>query len=372
MEFIDLKSQYKAYKDEFDPAIAQVISDAAFIGGAEVNAFEEELASYIGVEHCITCGNGTEALQLIYMAYGIGSGDAVFCPDMTFIASIEPAAMLGATPVFVDIDPVSYNLDPAALEKRICEVKEAGKLVPKAVVAVDFLGNPAAYDELSAICKKHGLLLIEDGAQGTGGIYKGRKLGSLGDIAATSFFPSKPLGCYGDGGAVFTNDEGIAELIRSIKVHGKGSSKYDNVRIGMNSRLDNLQAAVLRVKLAHLDEEMERRQEVAKAYDAALRDVISVPFVEPDCRSAYAQYILLAKDSAEREMVMAAMNDASVPSLIYYPKCLHAMKAFKACNDESYPVAEDYAARNFGLPFSAFLCEEDIERVCSVVCNAID
>lgn len=372
MEFIDLKSQYQAYRDEFDPAIAKVVSNAAFIGGDEVNALEEELALYIGVKHCITCGNGTDALQLIYMANGIGPGDAVFCPDMTFIASIEPAAMLGATPVFVDINPVSYNLDPAALEQRICDVEEAGELVPKAVVAVDFLGNPAAYDELSVICKKHGLLLIEDGAQGTGGIYKGRKLGSLGDIAATSFFPSKPLGCYGDGGAVFTDDDAMADLIRSIKVHGKGTSKYDNVRIGVNSRLDNLQAAILRVKLAHLDEEMEKRQEIALAYDAALRGVISIPVVEQNCRSAYAQYILLPRDSAQRKEIMTAMSDAGIPSLIYYPNCLHAMKAFEACNDESYPVAQDYAARNFGLPFSAFLTAEDAERVCAVVAGAIE
>lgn len=372
MEFINLKSQYNAYKGEFDAAIAGVISQAAFIGGEEVNAFEQELADYIGVNHCITCGNGTDALQLIYMAYGIGTGHAVFCPDMTFIASIEPAAMLGATPVFVDIDPVSYNLNPEALEKRIAEVKETGELEPKAVVAVDFLGNPADYDRLIAICEKHGLLLIEDAAQGTGGEYKGRKLGSLGNVAATSFFPSKPLGCYGDGGAVFTDNEDIADLIRSIKVHGKGSSKYDNIRIGVNSRLDNLQAAVLRVKLAHLDEEMMCRQEVAKAYGDALRDVITVPYIEPDCRSAYAQYILLARDVDHRETIMAAMKEAGIPSLIYYPKCLHSMKAFGSCNGKSYPTAEDYAARNFGLPFSAFLSNEEIGFVCTTISKTLE
>lgn len=363
MDFIDLRSQYEAYRPQIDASIAEVISKAAFIGGDEVCAFEEELASYIGVRNCISCGSGTDALQLIYMAYGIGQGDAVFCPDMTFIASVEPAAMLGATPVFVDIDSTSYNISPKALEKRISEVKAEGRLNPAAVVAVDFLGNPSDYDALEAICASHGLLLIEDSAQGTGGIYKGRKLGSLGDVAATSFFPSKPLGCYGDGGAVFVEDDSFADLIRSIKVHGKGESKYDNVRIGMNSRLDNLQAAILRIKLKHLEEEMLVRQALARIYDEAFDGYMTIPAVESDCRSAYAQYVLLAANSQERDAAIARLREASIPSLIYYPKCLHAMKAFSRCNQEEYPVAERYAACNFGLPFSGFLERSDQKAV---------
>ena len=260
MEFIDLKSQYKAYKNDFDASIATVVENAEFIGGRFVKQLEDELAKYVGRKHCVSCGNGTDALQLAYMAYGVGKGDAVFCPDMTYISSIEPAAMLGATPVFVDIDSVSYNIDPKDLRTKIEQVKAEGKLNPKFVVAVDFLGNPADYDDIEPICKEYDLVLIEDAAQGMGGLYNGKKLCSFGDIATTSFFPSKPLGCYGDGGAVFTDDDNIANLLRSYCVHGKGSSKYDNVRIGVNSRLDNIQAGVLCVKLAHLEEEMAKRQ----------------------------------------------------------------------------------------------------------------
>ena len=241
MEFIDLKAQYAAYRDEIDEAMGEVVRNAEFIGGRYVGLLEEELAAYVGRKHCVSCGNGTDALQLAYMALGIGPGDAVFCPDMTFIASVEPAAMLGAEPVFCDIDPVSYNLSPDDLERQVERVEAEGRLRPRAVVAVDFLGNPADYGRLLEVCERRGLLLVEDAAQGIGGERGGVRLGGFGDIATTSFFPSKPLGCYGDGGAVFTDDDGTAELLRSLRVHGKGASKYDNVRIGVNSRLDNLQ-----------------------------------------------------------------------------------------------------------------------------------
>lgn len=364
MEFIDLKAQYRTYKDEIDEGIAGVLSRASFIGGDHVERLERDLARYVGRSHCITCANGTEALQLIYMAYGIGAGDAVFCPDMTFIASVEPAAMLGATPVFCDIDPISYNIAPDALEERIDDVKQEGRLVPKAVVAVDFLGNPADYDRLGDICDRHGLVLIEDAAQGMGGQYKGRKLGAFGHAAATSFFPSKPLGCYGDGGAVFVDDDGIAEIMRSLKVHGKGSSKYDNVRIGVNSRLDNLQAAIVQVKLSQLDEEIAIRQKVAAHYHEALCGIIATPVIAEGSISAYAQYILLAQDSQQRSTIMASMEEAGIPSLIYYPKPLHEMRAFEKSNAESYSVAEGYANRNFGLPFSAFLT--DVDQACVI------
>ena len=238
MEFIDLKAQYRALQSEIDENLRRILEGAHFIGGAEVTEFEEKLAAYVGRKHCITCGNGTDALQLAYLAYGVGPGDAVFCPDMTFIASVEPACMHGASPVFCDIEPDTYNLDPISLEAHIKAVLAEGRLRPRAVVAVDFLGNPAKYDKIGAICKQYGLLLIEDAAQGTGASYHGKKCGSFGDITTTSFFPSKPLGCYGDGGAVFTDDDEIAALVRSYKVHGKGpKGKYDNVRIGLNSRL---------------------------------------------------------------------------------------------------------------------------------------
>lgn len=372
MEFIDLKSQYRSYKDSINREIAVVLDNAEFIGGRYVEMLEEELAAYVGRKYCIACGNGTDALQLAYMVYGIRAGDAVFCPDMTFISSVEPAVMLGATPVFCDIDPVSYNLDPKDLEAKIVDVERKGKLRPRFVVAVDFLGNPADYDEIERICKEHNLILIEDAAQGIGGLYRGRKLGSFGDIATTSFFPSKPLGCYGDGGAVFTDDDEIAALLRSIRVHGKGSSKYDNVRIGINSRLDNIQAAVLHVKLVHLEAEMEARQVIAHKYDEAFKNKIQYPVVAEGCRCAYAQYILLAKTSEERVTIMNHMKWRGVPSLLYYPKTMHTMDAFGYQRGTEFPCATNYANRNFGLPMSPFLEIEDQSLVIDCVLEAID
>ncbi|WP_101721670.1 DegT/DnrJ/EryC1/StrS family aminotransferase [Eggerthella timonensis] len=371
MEFIDLKTQYCAYKDSIDEAMRSVLAEAEFIGGRYVELFEEELAGYVGRKHCVTCGNGTDALQLAYMAYGIGQGDAVFCPDMTFIASVEPAVMLGATPVFCDIDPVSYNLSPSDLERQVCKVEAEGALTPKMVVAVDFLGNPADMDALQDVCEKHGLLLIEDAAQGIGGEYKGKRLGGFGDIATTSFFPSKPLGCYGDGGAVLTDDDGIAELLSSLRVHGKGESKYDNVRIGINSRLDNLQAAVLHVKLSRLEDEMKTRQEIALRYQKALGCAIACPIVADDCRSAYAQYVILAKDETARGRLAQSLHARGVPSLVYYPRPLHEMKALAASSNGSFPCAAQYARRNLGLPFSPFISFEDQSSVIEAVLEAI-
>lgn len=367
MEFIDLKAQYDAYKSDIDANIQSVLAQASFIGGSFVEELEYRLAEYVGRKHCVTCGNGTDALQLAYMAYGIGPGDAVFCPDMTFISSVEPAAMLGATSVFCDIDMVSYNLDPKSLEEEISRVEREGELTPKVVVAVDFLGNPADYDVISEICRRHGLLLIEDAAQSLGAVYRGKKAGSFGDIATTSFFPSKPLGCYGDGGAVFTDDDAVAELLRSLRSHGKGESKYNNIRIGVNSRLDNLQAAVLCAKLSHLEDEMTVRQEVAMRYDEALGDVIDTPKIAADCRSAYAQYVCLAEGEACRSHLVASLREAGIPSLIYYPKPLSSMAAFEGNEAGPFASAQAYADRNMGLPFSPFLARDDQARVIETV-----
>lgn len=372
MEFIDLKAQYRALQTEIDGNISRILAGAHFIGGQEVTELEEKLAAYVGRKHCVTCGNGTDALQLAYLAYGVGPGDAVFCPDMTFIASVEPACMHGASPVFCDIEPDTYNLSPASLEAHIQAVVKEGRLRPRAVVAVDFLGNPAKFDEISAICKKYGLLLIEDGAQSTSAEYHGKKCGSFGDIATTSFFPSKPLGCYGDGGAVFTDDDHIAELLRSYKVHGKGpKGKYDNVRIGLNSRLDTLQAGVLLPKLAVLEQELAKRQQVAARYDAALAGKLQIPVVTEGCVSAYAQYCVLAESGEQRERVLAAMKAANVPSLIYYPTPLHVLDAFAPYPEEDLPNAARYAACNFGLPFSPYLTEEDQDTVIRTVLAAL-
>lgn len=372
MEFINLKKQYEILKPTIDESVQNIMANASFIGGKEVNELEERLAKYVGRKHCITCGNGTDALMLAYLAYEVGEGDVVFCPDMTFIASIEPACMRGATPVFCDIDPLTYNMSPRELEKKIKCVKDEGILNPKAVVVVDFLGNPADLDEISAICKKYNLIMIEDAAQSIGAKYRGRMCGSMGDIACTSFFPSKPLGCYGDGGAVFTDDDEIAELIRSYKVHGKGSSKYDNVRIGVNSRLDTIQAAVLLAKLDILENEVEKRQIIAARYDEAFRGILQVPYVNSNCRSAYAQYVLLAHDEKERTHILEKLKSAEIPSLIYYPKELHMMDAFELDKSEIYENATNYAHCNFGIPFSPYLSDEEQELVINTIKSALN
>lgn len=365
MEYIDLKTQYKKLKREIDRGIEEVITDAGFILGDKVQTFEELLADYIGVKHVITCSNGTAALQLIYMAKQIGYGDAVFCPDMTFIASVEPACLLGATPVFCEIDKETYNIDPLSLERQINRVVNEGKLTPKAIIVVDFLGNPADYEKIRLIAAKHHLLLIEDAAQGMGASYHNQKCGTLGDIAATSFFPSKPLGCYGDGGAVFTNDDALDKLLRSLRVHGKGKTKYDNERIGINSRLDTLQAAVLIPKLQILDEEIRRRQMVAQYYYERLKDYIKLPVVSEDNISAYAQFVLWTKSGKEREMLQQVLKEKNIPTVRYYPTPMHQLPVFKDINayGEEYTVTEQYAECSVGIPFSPYITQQDQDIV---------
>lgn len=370
MEFINLKAQYKRLQPKIDKAVQAIMAEAHFIGGAEVDEFETRLAAYVGRKHCVSCGNGTDALMLVALTYGIGEGDAVFCPDMTFVASVEPFCMLGAAPVFVDIAEKSYNIDSQKLEKAIARVKQEGIYRAKAVVMVDFLGIPADYERIKAICDKHGLLLIEDAAQGMGAKYQNRMCGSLGDVSCTSFFPSKPLGCYGDGGAVFTDSDGIAEVLRSYKVHGKGSSKYDNIRVGVNSRLDTIQAAVLLAKMEVLEEEMERRQEIANQYDNAFCDLLQVPHIEVGNRCAYAQYVMLAKDGRTREKILAAMKAADIPSLLYYPKTMHRMDAFHLAPSDDFPNADHYAECNFGVPFSPYLEKEEQDFVIKTILAA--
>ncbi len=371
MEFIDLKAQYRALQGEIDENIRNVLENADFILGRQVDEFERKLAEYLGVKYAVGCSSGTDALQLIYMANDIGEGDAVFCPDMTFVASVEPGFMLGAEPVFCDIDERTYNISPESLERQIQAVLKQGKLKPKAVVAVDFIGNPADYDELGKVAEKYGLLLIEDAAQGLGASYKGKKCGTFGNIAATSFFPSKPLGCYGDGGAVFTNSEEMMQLLKSLRVHGKGSSKYDNVRIGMNARLDTIQAAVMLPKLKVLDEEIDRRQKIAAKYNEALQDKFVVPFVMEKAVSAYAQYALLAETREQRDEIRNILLQEGIPTIVYYPNPMHGMKVFGNCfkGDETFENTINYADRTFSIPFSAYLSEEDQERIIDVLCN---
>ncbi len=361
MEFIDLKTQYKAYKAEIDEAVMECFSNADFILGNKVKSFENNLAQYVGVANCVSCASGTDALQLIYMAYGMRAGDAIFCPDMTFIASIEPACLLGATPVFCDIDYKSFNISPISLERQIEKVIAEGKLNPKFVVAVDFLGNPADYNKLRAVADKYNMILVEDAAQGTGASYYGRKCGSLGDIGATSFFPSKPLGCYGDGGAVYTDEKDIYDLLTSLRVHGKGKTKYDNERIGLNSRLDTVQASILDVKLKYMEDEIQARQTIAIRYRKGLDGIVDMQQVNEGCVSSYAQFVICTDSSKRRDELKAYLDEKGIPTIVYYPNALHNLPVFS--DNETY--GEDYANSikygncNLGLPFSAFLREED-------------
>ena len=365
MEFIDLKAQYRALKSKIDANIQSVLNSAQFIGGTNVKELENRLAAYTGRKHCVTCANGTDALQLIFMAYGVGKGDAVFCPDVTFIASVEPACMLGATPVFCDITPDTYNLCAESLERQILAVLAEGKLTPKMVVAVDFLGNPADFESIAAVCGKYGLPMLEDAAQSFGASQLGKRCCAFGDIAATSFFPAKPLGCYGDGGAVFTDSDEMDALLRSLCVHGKGpGGKYDNVRVGLNSRLDHLQAAVLLPKLRALEDyELEARQTVAGRYNAAFARKLITPFVPEGSISVYAQYALLAEDSAQRNRILAHLTEKGIPSMVYYPAPQHALPVFRdaPAYGEPFPNAMSYCARTFSLPMHPYL-EAEIGR----------
>ncbi len=373
MNFNDLSRQYEALKNEIDCNIRKVIESNHFILGGFVEDLEAKLADYVGTKYAITCGSGTDALQLIYMAYGIGLGDAVFCPNMTFIASIEPACLMGATPVFCDINSESHNIDAISLEKQIEAVIREGVLKPKAVVAVDLFGNPADYDELRRITNKYNLLLIEDAAQSMGASYKGRKCGSLGDISATSFFPSKPLGCYGDGGAVFTDSDEVAELIYSYRVHGKGKTKYDNVRIGINSRLDAMQAAVLLPKLEVLDKEILMRQENARRYDESLCVEFEIPRVATDSISAYAQYNIVMSNAITRERIQSVLTDNNIPSARYYPNPMHLLPVFSNINwyKEEFANSIRYAENSLGLPFSAYVSEDEQNLVIEAILDAI-
>ena len=375
MQFIDLKAQYQALKEEINENIQAVLDDGRYIGGPQVKQLEEELAAFVGRKHCISCANGTDALQIAFMVYGIGAGDAVFCPDITFIASTEPSKMLGAASVFCDIQPDSYNLCPESLERQIKAVLEEGKLTPKAVIAVDILGNPCDYDAIIPICEKYGLILIEDAAQSFGATYKGKKCCAFGQIATTSFFPAKPLGCYGDGGAIFVDDDALAAVIRSICVHGKGPrGKYDNVRIGMNSRLDTIQAAILLPKLKALqDYELANRQSVAQRYNEAFAKDFTTPFVQEGSQSVYAQYAILAKDTETRDRVVAHLTEKKIPNMIYYPTPQHALPVFskEPGYGESFVHADDYCARTLSLPMHPYLDVEEQQTIIDAVLEAL-
>lgn len=373
MQFRDLRKQYQVLKTEMDQAMAEVLESAGYISGRQVTELEEALARYVGVKHCITCANGTDALTLALMSWGIGEGDAVFVPDFTFFSSAETVAYEGAVPVFTDILEDTFNMDPDSLERAVRAVLAEGKLTPKAVVTVDLFGLPADHDRIRQIADRYGLYILEDAAQGFGGTCQGRRAGSFGDIATTSFFPAKPLGCYGDGGAVFTDSDDWAALIRSLRIHGKGSDKYDNVRIGMNSRLDTLQAAVLLVKLKAFQKELADTDAMAEKYAEDLKDCVKVPVIPEGCGSGWAQYSILLRNGEERDRVQAYLKANDVPSMIYYQRGMHQQTAFAGycLYGETFPVTEEVCSRVLSLPLSPYLTAEDQGKVIRLIREAV-
>ncbi|GFI46418.1 UDP-2-acetamido-2-deoxy-3-oxo-D-glucuronate aminotransferase [Lachnospiraceae bacterium] len=374
MEFRDLKLQYQLHKKEIDDAIQNVLFKADFIRGKQVQELEESLAEYVGVNHCITCANGTDALQLALMAWNIGKDDAVFVPDFTFFSSGEVVPLVGATPVFVDIEEDTYNISPMSLERAIEYVLRNTELTPKAIIAVDLFGQPADFVRIREVAEKHHLLVLEDAAQGFGGKIDDKKSCSFGDISITSFFPAKPLGCYGDGGAIFTDDGEWAGILRSLSVHGKGKDKYDNVRIGMNSRLDTLQAAVLLEKLKFFDEEVEMCNQVAMEYARQLRNTVKVPIVKEGMLSSWAQYTICFQNDEGREKSMKSLKKKGIPTAVYYRKPMHKQEAFREnrIGELESRISEKICDCCLSLPMHPYLSMDDVRNVADKVRQSIE
>ena len=369
MDFIDLKAQQQRISPLLAENIQRVLAHGQYIMGPEIQELETKLATYVGVKHAISCSSGTDALLMPLMAYGVGPGDAIFTTPFTFIATAEVIQLLGATPVFVDIDPTTFNLDPEALAEAVGSLGQnprTAHLKPRGIIPVDLFGQPADYHRIHAIAQGHGLFVLEDAAQSFGATYKGRRAGALSEVAATSFFPAKPLGCYGDGGAVFTDDDDLAEVVRSIRVHGQGTDKYENVRIGLNGRLDTLQAAVLLAKLEVFDQEVLARQRVARQYSEALNVLVEVPYVAQDCTSVWAQYSVL---SEHRELMLQKLRKAEIPFAIYYPLPLHLQRAFAHLGYQKgdFPVSESASQHIFSLPMHPYLSQTDQEKIVQVL-----
>jgi dTDP-4-amino-4,6-dideoxygalactose transaminase len=384
MQFIDLNFQQQRVRERIEANVKAVLDHGQYIMGPEVKELEKRLADYVGVKHAVACSSGTDALLMALMAHNVGPGDAIFTTPFTFIATAEVISLLGATPVFVDIDPKTYNMAPDQLEQAIVAVKNkdpsaypvprrtstAGTphvgLIPKGIIAVDLYGLPSDYEQTNAIAQRHGLFVIEDAAQSFGAELRGVKAGALAHVGCTSFFPAKPLGCYGDGGMCFTDDQEMAEIMRSISLHGKGHHKYDNIRIGINGRLDTIQAAILLAKFDIFDEEIELRQKVAQSYTRLLSSSpFTTPYVPEGYRSAWAQYSVMAKEEAQRSEAQSLLKDAGIPTAVYYPVPLHQQKAFESLNyvTGDFPVSEDCAGRIFSLPMHPYLREDELRDI---------
>jgi dTDP-4-amino-4,6-dideoxygalactose transaminase len=371
--FIDLASQRDRLRRRIDSAIARVLDHGAFVMGPEIDRLEAELSAFAGVAETVTCSSGTDALILPLMAWEIGRGDAVFVPSFTFAATAEAVALVGATPVFVDVLTDTFTMDPARLVAAIAEVERIGGLRPRAVVAVDLFGQPADYREIEPICRANGLKLIADAAQGFGATLDGRQAGDWADAVAISFYPAKPLGCYGDGGAVQTNDSALADAMRSLRVHGQGATRYENLRIGLNARLDTIQAAVLLEKLAVFSEEIELREAVARRYGEALSGLVQTPRVLEGGRSTWAQYTLLV-DGVGRDAFAAEMQACGVPTAIHYSVPLHRQPAFQDCRiaGGALPVSDELARRVISLPMHPYLTSDDQTRIAEAVHRSIE
>jgi UDP-2-acetamido-2-deoxy-ribo-hexuluronate aminotransferase len=363
--FIDLQAQQQKIYPRLVERLQAVLRHGQYILGPEVFELEEKLAAYVGVRQAVSCASGTDALVMALMALGVGPGDAVFTPTFTFIATAEAVQLVGATPVFTDVDPATFNMAPGSLEEGILRLKTSktsGNLTPRGVIAVDLFGQPADYEAINALARKHRLFVLEDAAQSFGATYRGRRAGALGDLGATSFFPAKPLGGYGDGGALFTDDDSLAEILRSIRVHGQGSTRYEHVRLGINGRLDTLQAAVLLTKLEIFDEEIAARNRVAARYRELLAGLVDLPEVSPDRISVWAQFSVQSDDRAS---LQEKLRRAGVPTAIYYPKPLHLQPAFSHLGHRTgdFPVSERLAQRIFSLPMHPYLSEAQQQRI---------
>jgi len=368
--FVDLKAQYARLKPQIAEAIQDVLDDGRYVLGPAVSKLESELADYCGVRHAISCSSGTDAIFMPLLAYGVGPGEAVFVPSFTFTATAEAILLAGAAPVFVDVEADSFNIDLADLARKISETRAAGKLKPRAILAVDLFGLPADWDGLNALAEREGLHLISDAAQSFGGAYHAKPVGSLAPVSGTSFFPAKPLGCYGDGGAIMTDDDGLADVLKSIRVHGAGADRYEVVRIGINGRLDSIQAAILYVKLSVFDDELEARDRLARIYDEELRDVVTIPKRIAGLKSAWAQYTI---KTDKRAALQQKLGEAGIPTMIYYPKPMHLQAPYLpyGAGEGSLPVSETICDEVMSLPMHPYLSEEDARRITTAVREAL-
>ena len=369
--FIDLAAQRRRLGKSIDEAVSRVLGHCQFINGPEVARLEAELASFSGAKHVVSCASGTDALLMVLMAKGIGRGDAVLCPSFTFCATGEAVALIGATPVFVDVDEVTFNMDAASLKRGIATARRLG-LKPKALMPVDLFGQSADHDSIGEIAEAEGLFVLDDAAQAFGASYKGRRLGTSGLATATSFFPAKPLGCFGDGGAIFTDDAELAETLRSIRVHGQGSDKYDNVRLGLTGRLDTIQAAILIEKLKIFEDEIAARNKVAERYAQGLGNVVGIPRLAGGCTSVWAQYTIRLPKGCDRDAFAATLKAQGVPTAIYYSKSMHQQTAYRdfPVADGGLPVSEKLSADVISLPMHAYLDEPTQERIIKAVRGA--